>query len=93
VSAWGTSHSINRRPSAFANFGLLRHAPFHLRTKTATLASAAALAFYVAPLAHAQEEIALSIALKDHRFVPAEPDRANRPITIVAGNQDPTPSE
>jgi hypothetical protein len=66
----------------------------HIRTKTAILARAAALAFYVAPVAHAQEATALSIALKDHRFVPVELTApANRPITIVVGNQDPTPSE
>jgi Cupredoxin-like domain len=65
-----------------------------LRTKTTILASAVALAFCIAPLAHAQEATTLSIALKDHRFVPAELTApVNKPITIIVGNQDPTPSE
>jgi Cupredoxin-like domain len=60
-----------------------------LRTKTTILASAVALAFCIAPLAHAQEATTLSITLKDHRFVPAELIApVNKPITIVVSNQD-----
>jgi heme/copper-type cytochrome/quinol oxidase subunit 2 len=45
-------------------------------------------------LAHAQEAATVSVALKDHRFVPSELSApANRPIVIEVTNQDSTPSE
>jgi hypothetical protein len=57
-------------------------------------ALAAALALGGAPLAYAQEATTLSIALKDHHFVPAELSApANKPVVIIVSNQDPTPSE
>jgi len=38
--------------------------------------------------------VSLHIALKDHRFVPAElAAPANKPVVIEVTNQDPTPSE
>jgi heme/copper-type cytochrome/quinol oxidase subunit 2 len=44
--------------------------------------------------AHAQDATTLSIALKDHRFIPGEISApANKPVTIVVSNQDTTPSE
>jgi hypothetical protein len=54
----------------------------------------AALALIGAPLAHAQDATTLSIALKGHRFVPAELTApADKPLVIEVSNQDPTPSE
>jgi len=48
----------------------------------------------VALPAHAQDATTLSIALKDHRFIPGEISApANKPVTIVVNNQDTTPSE
>jgi heme/copper-type cytochrome/quinol oxidase subunit 2 len=45
-------------------------------------------------LAHAQEAATVSVALKDHRFVPSELSApANKPIVIEVTNQDSTPSE
>jgi hypothetical protein len=67
-----------------------------LSPMTATLlwASAALLCLVGAPLAEAQETTTLSIALKGHRFVPAEaPAPANKPLVIEVTNQDPTPAE
>jgi len=47
-----------------------------------------------APLAVAQESAKVSLTLKDHRFIPAEPSApAGKPIVIDVANQDPTPSE
>jgi hypothetical protein len=58
------------------------------------LALAATLVLGAAPLADAQEATTLSVALKDHRFVPAELSAsANKPVVIVVTNQDSTPSE
>ena len=60
----------------------------------ATAAAVAVIIFIAAPLAQAQEATTLSIALKDHRFVPAELTApANKPLVIVVTNQDTTPSE
>jgi hypothetical protein len=56
--------------------------------------SALALALGAAPLAYAQEATTLAVALKGHRFVPAELTApANKPVVIVVTNQDSTPSE
>jgi hypothetical protein len=62
---------------------------------TAAAFGAAVIAVLVAaPLAQAQDATTLSIALKDHRFVPAELTApANKPLVIVVSNQDTTPSE
>ena len=47
-----------------------------------------------APLAVAEDSARVSVTLKDHRFVPAEPTApAGKPIVIDVANQDPTPSE
>jgi heme/copper-type cytochrome/quinol oxidase subunit 2 len=44
--------------------------------------------------AKAQDATTLSIALKDHRFIPGELSApANKPVTIIVSNQDSTPSE
>ena len=67
----------------------------HLQVlNAAILASVAALAPIASPLAHAQEATTVAVALKDHRFIPAELTApANKPIVIVVTNQDPTPAE
>jgi heme/copper-type cytochrome/quinol oxidase subunit 2 len=63
-------------------------------TKAAILSITAALAIGGAPPALAQDATSLSVALKDHRFVPAELTApANKPVVIEVTNQDPTPSE
>lgn len=63
-------------------------------SKTAILSVTAALALTAIPRAGAQEATVLSIALKDHRFVPAELTApANKPVVIEVTNEDPTPSE
>ena len=62
--------------------------------KAAALTGTIAFALCVAPFARAQEATVLSVALKDHRFVPAELTApANKPVVIVVTNQDPTPAE
>jgi len=44
--------------------------------------------------AHAEEAVTLNIAMKDHRFQPAELQApAGRPIVIVVKNLDPAPAE
>jgi cupredoxin-like protein len=68
---------------------------YHFAAKAAAaLVIASALPVAAASLAQAQETTTLSIALKDHRFVPAELTApANKPVTIIVTNQDKTPSE
>ncbi len=57
------------------------------------LAGAIALGL-LATTASAQESTLVRVALKDHRFQPAEPTApAGKPITIEVTNLDPTPSE
>ena len=57
-------------------------------------AGATALALAGAPFAFAQEATIVHVALKDHRFVPAELTApANKPVVIEVANQDPTPAE
>jgi Cupredoxin-like domain len=53
------------------------------------------LALFLGPLpAPAQQATVVKLTLKDHRFAPAEPHApANKPITFVVTNLDPTPSE
>jgi hypothetical protein len=47
-----------------------------------------------ASLAVAEDSARVSVTLKDHRFVPAEPSApAGKTIVIDVANQDPTPSE
>ena len=47
-----------------------------------------------APVAVAEDSARVSVTLKDHRFLPAEPTApAGKPIVIDVANQDPTPSE
>ena len=46
------------------------------------------------PAARAEDTVTVNISLKDHRFQPAEPHApANKPITIIVKNLDPTPAE
>ncbi len=48
----------------------------------------------LAPGASAQEATTIKLTLKDHKFQPAEPHApANKPISFVITNLDPTPSE
>jgi heme/copper-type cytochrome/quinol oxidase subunit 2 len=62
--------------------------------KISLLPIAATLVLAFAPFARAQEATTVSIALKDHRFVPGELSApANKPVTILVSNQDSTPSE
>ena len=54
----------------------------------------AALTIAAAPCVQAEDAALIHVALKDHRFVPAEPTApAGKPITIEVTNQDATPSE
>lgn len=47
-----------------------------------------------ATAAGADDLVLVKVALKDHKFIPAEPTApANRPIRIEVTNQDATPSE
>jgi hypothetical protein len=65
-----------------------------LTEKTAVLIGAAALLLGGVSIAPAQQPTILRVALKDHRFVPAElPAPANKPLIIEVTNQDATPSE
>lgn len=62
--------------------------------KILVLSVGAALWLTGAPLANAQDATSVSVALKNHRFVPAElAAPANKPIVIEVSNEDPTPSE
>jgi hypothetical protein len=66
----------------------------HLILNAVALASAAAFALIAAPPALAQEATTVAVALKEHRFVPAELSAsADKPVVIVVTNQDPTPAE
>ena len=67
----------------------------YLRIVKAVVPSVAvALALAGAPLAEAQEATIVSVALKDHRFIPAELTApANKPVVVEVTNQDPTPAE
>jgi heme/copper-type cytochrome/quinol oxidase subunit 2 len=56
--------------------------------------AAAMVAVLGLSFAHAQEAAMVSVALRDHRFVPGELSApANRPIVIEVTNEDSTPSE
>ena len=60
----------------------------------AALAAAFALTLAGVRSAHAEDATTVSVALKGHRFVPAELTApANKPVVIEVTNQDPTPSE
>ena len=64
------------------------------KVKASAAAIAAALALAAAPLAHAEDATNLSVALKGHRFTPAEVDApANKKILLEVSNEDPTPAE
>jgi hypothetical protein len=55
---------------------------------------AAALVLLPAPIAHADDVVPLSLALKDHHFAPTEIDApANKKIVLELSNQDSTPAE
>lgn len=44
--------------------------------------------------AHAEDATTVHVALKDHRFVPAELSApANKPVVVEVTNQDSTPAE
>lgn len=63
-------------------------------TKTAGRLGFAALALAALTSVAQAEQVTLRIALKDHRFVPAElSGPANQPVTIEVSNQDSTPAE
>ena len=48
----------------------------------------------MAPALEAEDAVTLNIAMKDHRFQPAELHApAGKPITIVVKNLDPAPAE
>jgi len=52
------------------------------------------LPLLLAPPAFAEEATVVKLTLKNHQFQPAEPHApANKPITIMVTNLDPTPSE
>ena len=52
------------------------------------------LQLLLAAPAFAQEATVVKLTLKNHQFQPAEPHApANKPITIMVTNLDPTPSE
>ncbi len=58
-----------------------------------TIVSAFALCFSPSSIS-AQETVTLQISIKDHRFQPGELKApANRPITLIVRNLDPTPEE
>ncbi len=60
----------------------------------ALVAGAAALLSCAAAAARAEDATTVHVALKDHRFVPAELIApANKPVVVEIANQDPTPAE
>ena len=62
--------------------------------KMTAVSTALAFAVLGVSLGYAQDTTTLSIALKDHRFVPSELTApANKPVVIEVTNQDSTPSE
>ncbi|MGD0722580.1 MAG: cupredoxin domain-containing protein [Roseiarcus sp.] len=62
--------------------------------RMALLVAAAALLSGAVPAAQAQDATPVHVALKDHRFVPAELSApANKPIVIEVANEDGTPAE
>jgi hypothetical protein len=80
--------------------GLLLHCLARRKVRTMkVLPAAAALALtifgaFAASPAFAEDAATVEIALKDHKFLPAEPTApANKPIVIEVTNQDPTPAE
>lgn len=61
---------------------------------TTILWSVLALGLCAAPGVRAQEATTVQVALKGHRFVPAElAAPANKPVVVEVTNQDPTPAE
>lgn len=63
-------------------------------TKMAGGLGFAALALVALASAAQAEPVTLQVALKGHRFVPAELSApANQPVTIEVSNQDATPAE
>jgi len=64
------------------------------RTGLCVLAMAATVLLSPAPAARAEDTVTLSVLLKNHQFQPAELQApANKAVTIVVKNQDPTPAE
>jgi len=62
--------------------------------KATILPLAVALCLCGAQAVRAQDAATLQIALKDHRFIPAElVAPANQPIVVEVTNQDKTPAE
>jgi len=62
--------------------------------KIGGLVMAAFAVFAMLPAARGEEAVTVNISLKDHRFEPAELHApANKAITIVVKNFDPTPAE
>jgi Cupredoxin-like domain len=67
-------------------------APRH--RKAAMGLGAVAIGFMAFVSAAKAEQVTLQVALKGHRFLPAELSApANKPLVIEVSNQDPTPSE
>ena len=66
-----------------------------LRFKSGSLFALASLLLLSAGgTVSAADAVVVSLTLKDHKFVPAEPTApAGRPITIELTNADPTPAE
>jgi hypothetical protein len=63
-------------------------------TIRAGLGALAILAALAASPARAEDSVLVSVSLKDHHFVPAEPTApAGKPITIELTNLDSTPAE
>ena len=62
--------------------------------KIGGLAIAALATFATLSAARAQETVTVGVSIKNHRFQPAELSApANKAITIVVKNLDPTPAE
>jgi heme/copper-type cytochrome/quinol oxidase subunit 2 len=64
------------------------------KAATAILWSVLALGLCAAPAARSEDATTVQVALKDHRFIPAElAAPANKPVVVEVTNQDPTPAE
>ena len=64
-----------------------------LKAIAALLVTAAAVTF-AAPATHAQQAVTVNIAIKNHRFQPAEVKApANKPLLLRVRNLDATPME
>ncbi len=63
-------------------------------TKSSAGVGLAVLALFALASAARADQLTLQVALKNHRFAPAELSApANQPMTLEISNQDPTPAE